>query len=160
MPGAWEGCPNRQPKGVSCCSVVQSCPTLCDPMGCSTLGFPVHHQLPELSQTRVHWTDDAIDHLILCCPFLLPLSIFPRITVFSNESALHIRWLNGASASILPMMNIQGWFPLRLTCLISLLSKGLSWVLSNTAVWRHQFFGPQPSLWSNSPTHIWLLEKP
>ena len=58
MPGAGEGCPNRQPNGVSC-SVVQSCPTLCDPMGCSTLGFPVHHQLWELAQTHAYRVSDA-----------------------------------------------------------------------------------------------------
>ena len=69
-------------------SVAQSCPTLCDPMDCSTLGFPIHRQLPELFQTQVHWVGDAI---ILCHP-LLPPSIFPSIRVFSNESVLHIRW--------------------------------------------------------------------
>ena len=63
------------------------------------------------------------------------------------------------SASILPM-NIQGWFPLGLTGLISLLSKGLSRVFSSIAIWKHQFFGAQPSLWSNSHTCTWLLEKP
>ena len=55
---------------------------------------------------------------------------------------------------------IQGWFPLGLTGLIPLLSKGLSRVFSSTTVWKHQFFGAQPSLWSNSHTHMWLLEKP
>ena len=64
-----------------------------------------------------------------------------------------------ASASVLPM-TIQGWFPLGLTGLISLLSKGLSRVFSNTTVRKHQFFSAQPSLWSNSHIHIWLLEKP
>ena len=67
----------------------------------------------------------------------------------------------GASASALvPPMNSQGWFPLRLTDLTSLLSKGLSRVFSRTAVWKHQFFGTQPSLWSSSHIHTWLLEKP
>ena len=63
-----------------------------------------------------------------------------------------------ASASVLPM-NIQDWFPVGWTCWISLLSKGLSKVFSNTTVQKHQFFGTQPCLWSNSHTHIWLLEK-
>ena len=62
-----------------------------------------------------------------------------------------------ASASVLPM-NIQGWFPLGLTGLMSLQSKGLSRVFSNTTVQKHQFFGVQPSLWSNSHIHTWLLE--
>ena len=149
-------------------SVTQSCPTLCDPMDCSMPGLPVHHQLPELTQTHVHWVSDAIQWsdplsspslpafnlsqqrmkishlftpsvysllqlishfrlfaipwttarqaslsitnswgllklmsiesvmpsnlLILCCPLLLPPSIFPSIRVFSNESALLMRW--------------------------------------------------------------------
>ena len=64
----------------------------------------------------------------------------------------------GASAWVLPM-NIQDWCPLRLTGLISLLSKGLS-VFSSTTVQKHQFFGTQPSLWSSSKIHTWLLEKP
>ena len=99
------------PPSSHCCSVTKSCPTLCDAMDCSTLGFPV---LP--------------NHLILCCPPRLLPSIFPSIRVFSNESTLHIRGQStGASASIsvLPM-NIQDWFPLELTDLISLLSKELS----------------------------------
>ena len=65
----------------------------------------------------------------------------------------------GASASVLPM-NIQGWSPLDLTCLISLHSKGLSRVFSNTTIQKHQIFDAQPSLWSNSHICTWLLEKP
>ena len=66
---------------------------------------------------------------------------------------------SGASASVL-QMNIQGWFPLELTGLISLQSKGLSKVFSSTMIEKHQFFSTQPSLWSNSQIHTWLLEKP
>ena len=73
-------------------SVAQSCPTLCDPMDCSTPGLLVHHQLLEFAQTHVHWISDAIQPLILCCPLLLPPSIFSSIRVFSNESVLCIRW--------------------------------------------------------------------
>ena len=74
-------------------SVTQSYPTLYDPMDCSTPGFPVHHQLPELAQTHVHWVSDATsNHLILCLPLLLSPSIFPSIRVFSSESVLCIRW--------------------------------------------------------------------
>ena len=69
-------------------------------MDCSTPGFPVLHHLPELAQTHVHWVGDAIQlSLILCHPILLLPSIFPRIRVFSNESALHIRWQNYCSLS-------------------------------------------------------------
>ena len=73
-------------------SVTQSCPTLCDPINHSTPGLPVHHQLPESTQTHVHWVGDAIQPSHpLSSPLLLP-SIFPSIRVFSNESALCIRW--------------------------------------------------------------------
>ena len=92
------------------------------------------------------------NHLILCRPFLLLSSIFPSIRVFSNDSALCISWpkyWSFSSASVLPM-NIQGWFPLGVTCLISLLSKGLSRVFSNTTIQKHQFFSCQ---WSNSHIH-------
>ena len=73
-------------------SVTQLCLTLCDPMNHSTPGLPVHHQLPESTRTQVRWVDDAIHHLFLCHPLLLLPSIFPSIRVFSNESALLIRW--------------------------------------------------------------------
>ena len=73
-------------------SVTQSCLNLCNPMGCSTPGFPVHHQLPELTQTNVHRVGDPSNHLILCYPLLLPPSILPSIRVFSNEPVLLIRW--------------------------------------------------------------------
>ena len=69
-------------------SVTQLCPTLCDPMNRSTPGLPVYHQLPEFTQTHVHQVSD----LILCCPLLLPPSIFPTIRVFSNEWVFCIRW--------------------------------------------------------------------
>ena len=73
-------------------SVAQSCPTLCNPMDCSTPGLPVHHQLPEFTQTHVHWVSDAIQPSHLLLSPLLPPSIFPSIKVFSNESVLHIKW--------------------------------------------------------------------
>ena len=73
-------------------SLVQSCPTICNPMNRSTPGLPVHHQLPELTQTHVHRVGNAIQPSHPVHPLLLPPSIFPSIRVFSNESALHIRW--------------------------------------------------------------------
>ena len=73
-------------------SVTQSCPTLCDPMDCSTPGLSVHHQHPESTQTHVHWVSDAIQPSHPLSALLLPPSIFPSIRVFSNESLLHIRW--------------------------------------------------------------------
>ena len=102
------------------------------------------------------------NHLVPCCPLLLLPSIFPSNKVFSNQSILGIWWpkyWSFSSASVLPM-NIQDWLPLGLTGFISLLSKGLSRVFFNTIVQKHQFFSAQPSLWSNSQIHTWLLEKP
>ena len=138
-----------------------SCPTLCNLMNCSMPGFLVLHYLPEFAQTHVHWVNDAIQLSHPLHPLLLPPSVFSSIRLYSNESALHVRrpkfW--SFSFSISPS-NIQGCFPLGLTGLISLLSKGLSRVCSSTTVQTHQFFGAQPSLWSVSHIHIWLLEKP
>jgi len=73
-------------------SVAQSCLTLCDPMNHSRPSLPVHHQLPEFTQTHVHRISDAIQHLILCCPLLLLPPIPPSIRDFSNESNLPMRW--------------------------------------------------------------------
>ena len=94
-------------------------------------------------------------HLILCCPLLLLPSVFPRIRVFSNDSVLCIRWPKYWSFSFLISTSngYSGLTSLGLTGLISLLSKGLSRVFSSTTVRKHQFFGAQPSLWSNSNIH-------
>ena len=101
------------------------------------------------------------NRLTLCRTLLLLPSVFPSIRVFSNESAVCIRWPKYWNFSFSnSLSNEQGWFLLGLTDLISLLSKGLSRVFSSTTVWRHQFFSVQPSLWSNSHIHTWLLEKP
>ena len=144
------------------CSVAKLCLILCDLMDCGTPGFPVLHHLPEFPQTRVHWVGDAIQPShTLCRPIVLLPSIFLSIRVFSSELALRIRWPNYwsfSSASVLPM-NIQDWFPLGLTGLISLPSKGLSRVFSWTTIQKHQFFSTQLSVWSNSHIHTWLLEK-
>ena len=98
-------------------------------------------------------------HLILCHPLLLLPSIFPSIRVFSNESALWIRWPKywsfGFSISL--PMNIQDWIPLGLTSFISLLSKRLSRVFSRATIWKHQFFGALLLLWSNS--HLYKMTR-
>ena len=100
----------------------------------------------EFSQIHVHWVSDTI---------------FPSIWVFSNELALCIRWPKiGASASAtVLLMNTQGSFPLGLTDLISLLSKGLSRVFSSNTFQKHQFFSTQPSLWSYSHIHHIISRK-
>ena len=92
--------------------VVQSCPTLCDPMDCSTPGFPVLHHLLELAQTHVHWVSDAIQPSYPLSPLLLLLTVFSSIRVFSNELTLCIRRPKyiGVSASVsVLLMNIQDW---------------------------------------------------
>ena len=124
-----------------CCSVAKSCPTLCDPMDCSTPGLPVHHQKPELAQTHVHRVSDAIQPSHpLSSSSLLP-SIFPSIRVFSNELTLHIRWPKYWSFgfSISASNEYSGLVSFR-TGWISLQSKGLSSVFSSTKVQKHQFF--------------------
>ena len=143
-------------------SVAQLCLTLCNYMNCSTLGLSVHTNSLNLLKLISIESVMPSKHLIICHPFLLLSSVFPRIRVFSNELALCIRepkYWTLASASILPK-NIQDLFLLRLMGLISLQSKGLSTVFSNTTVQKHQFFGAQLSLCSNSHIHTRLLEKP
>ena len=139
------------PKAHQFSSVIQSCLT-------DTLWIAVvQASLSIMSSQSLLMSIELVmpsNHLILCHPFLLP-SIFPSIRVFSNESVLHIRWPNigvSTSASVLPM-NIQDLFPLGWTGWISLQSKGLSRVFSNTTVQKHQFFSTQLCLWSNSHIH-------
>ena len=125
-----------------CSSVAQSCLTLCDPVDCSTPGLPVHHQLPKLAQTHVHWVGDAIQpsHPLSFrspCPQSFPASGSISMSQFFSSGGQSIGV--SASASVL-LMNIQGWFPLGWTGWISLQSKGLSRVFSNTTVQKHQFF--------------------
>ena len=130
-----------------CCSLPQSCTTICDPMDCSTLCSLV---LPiSWSFLKLMYIESVMpsNHFILCLPLFLP-SIFPSIRAFSNELALHIRWpkyWNFSFKSVLPM-NIQDLFPLGLTGWISLQSKGLSRVFSNTTIPKHLFFSAQLSL--------------
>ena len=96
-------------------SVAKSCPTLCDPTDCSTLGFPVLHYLLEFAQIHFHWVGDAIQHLILCSPLLLLPSIFSSIRVFSNEeSALLITWPKYWSFSISPSSEYSGLISFRI----------------------------------------------
>ena len=126
--------------------VAQSCPTLCEPMDCSTPGFPVRHQLLEFTQTYVHWVGDPI-HSSSSVPFSC-LQSFPALGSFqisqlfaSDSQSIGVP----ASTSVLAM-NTQDWSPLGWTGWISLQSKELSRVFSNTIVQKHQFFSTQLSL--------------
>ena len=119
------------------CSVAHllSCVWLCDPMDCSPPGFTVLHYLPEIAQTHVHWVDDAIETSHPLSPPSLPaFSLSKHLVLFQSQLFASGSQSSGVSAP----MNILGWFPLGLTGLISLLSKGLSRVLSSTTVWKHQ----------------------
>ena len=146
--------------GICWCSVAQSCPTLCNPMDCSTPGFPVLLYLPELTQTHVSWVSKAIQPSHPAAPFSSCPQSFPESGSFPmSQLFASVGQSIEASASVLPT-NIQGWFPLRLTGLISLQSKGLSRIFVSTVTWKHQLFISQPSLWTDSHTHTWLLEKP
>ena len=131
---------------ICCCSVAQSCLTLCDPMDSSTPDFPVFHYY-EFAQTHVHWVGDAIQP-----PHPLSSPSPPALKLSQHQGLF--QWVNflhqvtkvlefQLPASFLPM-NIQGWFPLGLIGLISLLSKRLSRVFSSTTIWKHQFSGAQP----------------
>ena len=144
-----------------CCSVTKSHLTPCNPMDCSMPSSPVLHCLLEFAQ--IHWISDAIQPSHPLSPPSPPalnqghwFSVFPSIRVFPNESTLCIRWPKYWSFSISPSKNIQGWFLLGLTGLISLPSKGLSRVFSSTTIQKHQFFSPQPSLWANSHVYYSL----
>ena len=130
-------------------SVAQLCPTLCDTVNCSMPGLPVHHQLLEFTQTHVHWVGDAIHPTIsssvisFSCLQSFPTSgSFQMSQVFASGG--QNIWVSAPSSILL--MNIQDWFPLGWTGWVSLQSKGLSRVFSNTTVQKHQFFSTQLSL--------------
>ena len=132
---------------IACRSVAKLCLTLCNPMDCSKPGSLVFHHLPEFAQTHAHRVGDAIQpsHSLSSPP--PPPSIFPSITVFSNESALCIRWPKywSFSFNISPSNEHPGLISFRMDW-ISFQSKGLSRVFSNTTVQKHQFFCAQLSL--------------
>ena len=136
-----------------CCSVAKLCLTLCNPMDWSTAGFPVFHYLPEFAQIHIHWVGYAIQ----------PSHSLPSASPFASSLSLHqslFQWVDSVSggqsieastsASGFPM-NIHGWFPLDWLV-------WSPWSPRDPRVWKHQFFGTQPSLWSNSHTCTWLLE--
>ena len=143
-------------------SVTQWCPTLCDPMNHSMPGLPVHHQLQEFTQTHAHRVGDAIQ------PSHPLSSLSPPAPNPSQHQGL-FQWVNSLHkvATVLEFqlqhvcpLNTQDWSPLGWTGWISLQSKGLSRVFSNSTVQKHQFFCAQLSSQSNSHIHIWPLEKP
>ena len=122
------------------------CPTLCDPMDCSTPGFPIHHQLLELAQTQVHWVGYAIQPshpLSSPSPTAFNLSqhqgLFKWVSFFASSG----QSIGASALASVFLMTIQDWFSLGLTGLLSFLSKGLSRFFSNTTVQKYQFFKAQ-----------------
>ena len=144
-------------------SIAQSCPTLCDAMNSSTPGLPVHHHLPGVYSNPCplsRWCHPTISSSVV--PFSSCPQSFPKSRSFKMSQLFASGGQStgvSASASVLPM-HTQDWSPLEWTGWISLLSKGLSRVFSNTTIQKHQFFGPQLSSESNSHIHTWPLEKP
>ena len=136
-------------------SVTKSCLTLCNPMNRSTPGLPVHHQLPEFTQTHVHWVGDAIQPSHPLSSPSPPASNPPSIRAFSKESTLCMRWPKywNFSFSIIPSKEIPGLISFRTDWL------DLSRVFSNTTGQKHQLFIAQRSSQSNSHIHTWPLEK-
>ena len=143
-------------------SVAQLCSILCDPMNHSTPGLPVHHQLPESTQTHVHcrWCHPTISSSVV------PFSSCPQSFPTSGSFQMSQLFASGGqstgvsvSTSVIPMKT-KDWSPIGWTGWISLQSKGLSRVFSNITVQKHQFFGAQLSSQSKSHIHTWLLEKP
>ena len=135
-----------------------SCPTLW-PHGLEHTRLPCPSLSPEVCSNSCplsQWCHPTISSSVI--PFSSCLQSFPESGSFQMSQLFTSAGQSigaSASASVLPM-NIQDWFPLRLTGLISLQSKGLSKVFSRTTIWKHQFFGAQPSWWSNSHIHTWL----
>ena len=122
---------------------------LSDPMDCSTPCLPVLHYLLEFAWVHIHWVGDAIEPLYPLLPSSFAFNLSQHQGLFQWVGSSH------HVAKVLELQhpsfhNFQGWFPLGLTGLISLKSKGLSRIFSSTTIWNHQFFGAQPSLWSNS----------
>ena len=144
-----------------CWSVTKLFLTLCDPMNCSTPGFPVLHYLPEFAQIHVHWVSDAIQ---LSHP-LSPPSLFALNPQHQGLSQWACPSHQGAKVLVFQLQHqsfqwIFRTYPLGLTGWIYLLSKPLARVFFSITVWKHQFFFAQPSLWSNSHICTWILEKP
>ena len=143
------------------CSVAQSCPTLW-PHGVQQASLPCPSLSPGVCSNSClssHWWHPTISSSVVpfsSCPQSFPESwSFPMSQFFTSGGQ---KFGASASASVLPT-NIQDWFPLWLTGLISLQFKGLSRVFSSTTIWKHQFFSAQPSWWSNFHIYTWLLEK-
>ena len=146
-------------------SVQFSCSVVSDslwPHGLQHLRVPVNHELLEFTQTHVHWVGDVIQPSHPLSPLLFLTSIFPSIRVFSNESVLRVTWPKywSFSFNISPSSEYSGLVSFRMDWLDLLAVQGTLKNLLQHHSQKHQFFGTQLSLQSNSHIHTWLLEKP
>ena len=148
------------PEQAFCCSVTQLCPTLCEPMDCSTPGFPVLHHLLELAQTHVHWVSDAIQpSRPLSPPSPPPLNLSEHQGLFQWVSSSQLPKYWNFSFNIRPSNEYSGLIYFRMDWLDFFAVQGTLKSLQHH-IQKHQFFSTQLSLYSNSHIHTWLLEKP
>ena len=144
-------------------SVTQSSPTLCDPMDCNTPGLPVHYQLPEPAENHVHWVGEAIQPSHPLASLSPPtFNLSQHQGLFKWVSSLAIMWPKywSFSSNLSPSNEYSGWISFRIDWLDLLAVQGTLKSLLQHHSSKHQFFCAQLSLWSNSLTHTWLLEKP
>ena len=145
-----------------CCLVAHSCLALCNPMDCSKPGFPVLHYLLEFAQTHVHWVSDVIQLSHSLSPPSPPaFNLSPNRGLFQWAGSLHqvAKYWN-FSFSISTPNEYSGLVSFRIDWFDFLAVQGTLKSLLQHHIRNHQFFGSQPSLWSNSYIHTWLLEKP
>ena len=146
---------------LCCCSVTQWCPAICNSMDLcqASLSLTISWSLLRFMSVELVMPSN---HLTLYHPLPLLPPTFPSIRVFSNESVLRIRQPKylSFSFSISLSNEYSGLISFKIDWFDLLAVQGLSRVFSSTLVWKHQFFSTQPSLWSNSNIHTWLLEKP
>ena len=134
-----------------CCSVTKLCLITCKHIDYSSMpGFSVLHYLLQFAQTHVHWAGDAIQPSQPLSPFSSCPQSFPASGSFPVSWLFTLGGQSIRASASVHSMSIHRWFPLGLAGLIFLLSKWLSRVFSRTTIQKHQFFGTQPSLWSNS----------
>ena len=134
-------------KADCCCSVSKSCPTLCDPRDCSMPGFPVLQHLLKYGQTHVHWVGNLIQPSHPLSTLFPPALILPSIKVFSNESALWVRWPKywSFSFNINPSNEYSQLIYFRIDWFDVLAVQGTLKSLLQNIVWKYRFFGAQPS---------------
>ena len=153
---------HRSQRQPCCCSVAQLCPAVWDPVDFSTLGFAVLPSPGACSNSRPlnQWCHPTISSSVVSFSSCLPSLPASGSLAMSQLFAWGGQSIGASVSASVLLLNVQDWFSLGLTGLISLQSKWLSRVFSNTIVQNRQFFGVHPSLWSKSHIYTWLMEKP